>query len=139
MPKQRKKQLQELALKRVKALFSEAAIIFSHNPELANRYVQIARKTAMKVNLRLPRELKRKFCKHCYSYFQPGKTCRCRIHKSRITYYCLTCKKYTRMMLKGKKKSLIIPVSSAQHPKQPFCNPLQMYSKGRKYVKNICF
>jgi len=102
MHKQPKKQLQEIALARVKDLFKEAYLIFPRNPELSNRYIQIARKTAMKINLRLPKELKRKFCKHCYSYFVPGRTCRIRIHKSRVTYYCFTCKKYMRFMLPKK-------------------------------------
>ncbi|HLC63333.1 MAG TPA: ribonuclease P [Candidatus Nanoarchaeia archaeon] len=100
MAKKSKSQLKDLALKRVKDLFSEAEIIFPKNKELANRYIQIARKTAMKVNLKLPRNLKRKFCKHCYSYLVPGKTSRTRIHKSRVTIYCFTCKKYMRFMIK---------------------------------------
>jgi len=101
MAKKSKSQLKDLALKRVKDLFSEAEIIFPKNKELANRYIQIARKTAMKVNLKLPKNLKRKFCKHCYSYLVPGKTSRIRIHKSRVTIYCLTCKKYMRFMIKN--------------------------------------
>ena|SRR3989344_1488570 len=95
-----KRQLQEIALKRVKELFSEAKDIFSSNHKLADRYVMIARKTAMKVNLSFPRELKRKFCKHCYSYFMPSKTCRVRIHKNKVIYYCFNCKKYMRFVLK---------------------------------------
>lgn len=103
MPKFNKKQLQQLALTRVKEFFKEAQHIFPTHPHLADRYIQIARKTAMKVNLKLPRELKRRFCKHCYAYFVPGKTCRIRIHKSRVTYYCVACKKYMRFMLKKSK------------------------------------
>ena len=89
-----------IAQERIKILFEEAEKIFEKSPKLANRYIELARKIAMKVNLRLPRNLKRKFCKHCYSYLVPGKTSRTRIHKSRVTIYCFTCKKYMRFMIK---------------------------------------
>ena len=84
----------------VKKLFEEAKLQFNKNPELSNHYVKLARKAAMKVNLRFPRELKRKFCKHCYSYLVPGKNSRVRIHKSRVIYYCFNCKKFMRFVKK---------------------------------------
>lgn len=95
-----KKIKQEIALDRVKVLFKEARETFKTNSKLSQRYVDIARKTAMKVNLRMPRELKRKICKHCYSYLVPPKTCRVRIHKNKVIYYCLNCKNYIRFMIK---------------------------------------
>ena len=91
--KERKKVLQV-----INKLFEEAKFQFNKNPELSNKYVKLARKAAMKVNLRIPRELKRKYCKHCYSYLVPGKNSRVRIHKSRVIYYCFNCKKYMRFM-----------------------------------------
>jgi len=97
MKKNKEKQRKE-ALVLVKKLFEEAKSSFSKNPSLSNKYVKLARKTAMKVNLRLPRELKRRFCKHCYSYLVPGKNSRVRIHKSRVIYYCFNCKKYMRFL-----------------------------------------
>ena len=85
-------------IKIVEKLFEEARLQFNKNPELSNRYVKLARKAAMKVNLIIPRELKRKFCKHCYSYLVTGKNSRVRIHKSRIIYTCFNCKKYMRFL-----------------------------------------
>lgn len=90
----------KIALERVKQLFQEADLIFKENPERANRYVHLARKIAMKINLRFPKEIKRKFCKHCYSYLKPGVNCRVRNYKSRITIYCSNCKKFTRIPIK---------------------------------------
>ena len=88
------------ALEKIKILFSEAKVQFPENPELSNRYVKLARKLAMKFNITMPRELKRKFCKHCYSYLVPNKNCRVRIHKSRVIYSCNNCKKFMRFVLK---------------------------------------
>ncbi|MBI4159472.1 ribonuclease P [Candidatus Woesearchaeota archaeon] len=99
MPKRiPKKVKQDITLEKVKTLFKEASK--QKDPKLANRYINIARKAAMKINLRIPRELKRRFCKNCYSYLVPSKNCRVRIHKNKVIYYCLDCKKYMRYMLK---------------------------------------
>ncbi len=92
-----------IAKHRIRKLFSEADEIFPKNPELANRYIELARKIGMKMNLRLPKYLRRKFCKYCYHYLRPGINSRVRIHKHRIIIYCLSCKKYTRIPIKPKK------------------------------------
>lgn len=93
---QDKTYLQKIALERIKTLFHEAKNQFNKNPKLSNKYVQLARKIAMRVNLKLPKQYKRRFCKHCYSYLVPGKNSRVRIHKHRVIYYCFNCKKYMR-------------------------------------------
>ena len=90
--------LKKEVLSTVNNLFKLAEVVSRDNPKLANKYINLARKNAMKVNLKLPRNLKRKFCKHCYSYLVPGKNCRVRMHKSRIIYYCFNCKKYMRFV-----------------------------------------
>lgn len=96
----KKEFIKKEALEKIKTLFSEARIQFSRNQSLANRYVKLAREIAMKFKVKIPRELKRKFCKHCYHYLVPNKNCRVRIHKSRVIYYCFDCKKFMRFMLK---------------------------------------
>jgi len=99
--KKSKKQ-QDIAKKRISILFSEAKKSFNKDPKLANRYVELARKIAMKYKVRIPTQLKRKFCKHCYSYLVPSKNCRVRLQKSRIIYSCLNCKKFMRFPIKIK-------------------------------------
>ena len=90
----KKPNLKKIAEERVKTLFKEA----SKNPSMGNRYVQLARKIAMKVNLKFPRSLKRKFCKHCYSYFTSGNY-RVRTRNKMVVYYCLKCKRYMRFKI----------------------------------------
>jgi ribonuclease P protein subunit RPR2 len=82
--------IREIAVERMKILFSRAEAEFGEHPELSNRYVELARKISMKVNVPIPRELKRKFCKKCNHYMVPGKNCRVRIG-SRVRYTCLDC------------------------------------------------
>jgi len=98
----KKKPLQErrLALDRIEQLFREAEKVFKENPELSNRYVEHARKIAMKSKVRIRSELKKRFCKHCYSYIKPGINCRVRLTKKHLTYYCLGCKRLMRFPYK---------------------------------------
>ena len=98
-----KKLQKQIAQERIETLFLEAEKAFPTNKSLSNRYVTLARKIAMKVKTRIPRELKRKFCKHCYKYLFPGRNCRIRTREGKLIIYCLECKKYTRIML-GERK-----------------------------------
>jgi ribonuclease P protein subunit RPR2 len=94
-----KKQLlrqQQIARERIEILLNEAKKAFKSDAKQANRYVEIARRVAMKARIKVPSNLKRQFCKHCFSYLMPGKNCRVRLAGSKVVYYCLNCKKYTR-------------------------------------------
>jgi ribonuclease P protein subunit RPR2 len=98
--KSSKPHLREIALVRITILFREADAIFGQDPKLATTYVKIARRIAMKVNLRIPKPLKRKYCKHCYTYLKPGKNCRVRIRNKMVVYTCFNCKKYMRFLIR---------------------------------------
>jgi len=97
--KYNKKPSQEikLARQRIKKLFEQAEQRFGEDPKLSDRYVYLARKIAMKFKIRIPPELKRRFCKHCYSYLVPNKNCRVRIRNDKIIYSCFNCKKFMRL------------------------------------------
>ena len=98
-----KNSLKKLALERVTILLKEAEQAFNVDKELANSYVNKARKIAMKVNLKIPSDLKRKFCKHCNSFLVPGKNLRVRTKNKMVVYYCLECKRFSKFRLKSKK------------------------------------
>ncbi|MEK6969848.1 MAG: ribonuclease P protein component 4 [Nanoarchaeota archaeon] len=95
-----KKGQQEIAQERIKILFQQAAEVFPKNKALANRYVTLARKIAMKVKARIPLELKRRFCKHCYSYLQPGVNARVRTRAGKVIISCFECKKFMRIPIR---------------------------------------
>jgi ribonuclease P protein subunit RPR2 len=99
IPKAKQK---EIAKERVKILFQQAEEVFSRNKSLAHRYVTLARKVAMKVKIRIPIELKRKYCKHCYKFMMPGVNSRIRTRDGKVIISCLECKKFTRIPI-GKK------------------------------------
>lgn len=99
-----KKNQKATAKKRIQKLFSLAEKkAFSGDLNLANRYVQIARKISMRYLIPIPNEFKHRFCKHCYYYLLPDQNCRVRIHRGKLIIYCHNCNKFTRIPLKNTK------------------------------------
>ena len=101
------KATKQIALQRVRILFRLAREVVHEDPELAQRYVKIARKIAMRTKLRLPREYRRLVCRHCKSFILPGVNCRVRIQSRRephVVITCLNCGKHSRMPLKDREK-----------------------------------
>jgi ribonuclease P protein subunit RPR2 len=88
------------ALKQIKAYFKLAKELFNKDKKLADDYVRKARKIGMKNKVRIPSNLQKQFCKHCYCYLKPSVNCRIRLAKKRIIYYCLICKKFMRFPYK---------------------------------------
>jgi ribonuclease P protein subunit RPR2 len=96
-----KKIQKKIAKRRINRLFRLAKQnALSNRLNLADRYIDLARKISMRYLITMPIEHKRRFCKHCYSYLLPHVTGRIRVHKSKIVIYCYNCKKYTRIPLK---------------------------------------
>jgi len=97
----------QIALQRIQTLFGLAREKIREEPELAQRYVEIARKIAMRTKLRLPTEYRRMVCRHCKSFIYPGVNCRVRVQQRRephMVITCLVCGKITRIPLKGRSR-----------------------------------
>ena len=99
-PNLTKNKQKEIAKERINILFEQADKVFKENKSLANRYVTLARKIAMKVKVRIPQELKRKFCKHCYKFLKPGINAKVRTRDGKVIISCLECKKFTRIPIR---------------------------------------
>lgn len=96
----------QIALQRIHILFRLAREIIHKNSQLAQRYVEIARKIAMRTRVHLPREYRHMICKHCKSFILPCVNCRVRIQprrESHIVFTCLECMQFTRIPLREKK------------------------------------
>lgn len=91
---------QKIAKERIEILFKEAKKMFREDHHLSNRYVQLARKIAMKYKVKIRSELKRKYCKHCLSYLVPGTNCRVRTQRGYVIYFCNNCKEVMRFVYK---------------------------------------
>jgi ribonuclease P protein subunit RPR2 len=97
----------QIALERVHILFRLAKDVIHEDPELAQRYVRIACRIAMRTRLRLPNEYRHLMCRKCKSFILPGVNCRIRIQQRRephMVITCLNCGKHSRFPVKGEKK-----------------------------------
>ena len=94
-----------IAKERIKILFNLAEKEFKKHPGRSKRYVELARRIGLRYNLRLPKQLKRKFCKNCNTLLVPGFTSKVRISSKQkaVIIKCLECDKIYRYPY-GKKK-----------------------------------
>ncbi len=83
--------VRRIALERVERLLEMAKETWNEDPDRARRYVELARKIAMKGRVRLPRRLKRSFCKRCNAPLIPGETARVRLRTNRMPHVSVTC------------------------------------------------
>jgi ribonuclease P protein subunit RPR2 len=72
----------KIALERIDALFEEAIA----SPD-ADKYVDLARKIAMKCRIGIPKKYKMRYCSHCYSYG----TSKARAVRGNMVYHCSKC------------------------------------------------
>jgi ribonuclease P protein subunit RPR2 len=96
----------ELARERIEKLFALASECFGKKPQLANRYVDLARSIGMKCRVRIPPHLKMRFCKQCGSFLVAGVNSRVRIRpdgKGRVVITCLKCGMIKRYPMKREK------------------------------------
>jgi ribonuclease P protein subunit RPR2 len=82
---------QRIARERIQILFGLAEKELREHPERSRRYIELARKIGLRYNIRLSRELKKKFCKNCNTLLKPGLTCSVRIKNKTISIKCKNC------------------------------------------------
>jgi ribonuclease P protein subunit RPR2 len=92
----------KVAEERVKILLESALKLAGDDEDLARRQVELARRIAMKYNLRNQKVLKRYFiCRYCKKSLIPGIKSKIRVRKGKIKITCLVC---------GRTKRLILPL-----------------------------
>ena len=105
--KDSREKIKEIAQKRIERLFELAIEMLHERPDLSQRYVEIARKIAMRARVKLPREKRLLICRHCKKFIFPGVSSRIRIQKRRephIVITCLHCGGYMRIPLRKKER-----------------------------------
>ncbi len=97
-----------IAQERIEILMQRAEDVFSSDKKRANRYVELARKIAMRYNIRMPKKWKRRICKKCYAFLKPGVNCRIRTKDVKIIITCMECGHITRIPFQKEKKRKIL-------------------------------
>ena len=90
MLKREKRLERKIAKERIRILFEMMERMKDEDYDLARRYVELARRIAMKYRLKLPKRYKLLFCKKCLYPYKEGKF-RVRVRKSRVIITCLNC------------------------------------------------
>ena len=85
--------IKELVLKRIDSLFEQAASTFRLNAPRARRYMKLAMELSKKYNTTIPKHLKKKMCRKCFTYLYPGITLKVRKPKNKkiMLYVCTHC------------------------------------------------
>jgi len=83
------KREQKMALRRIRKLLELA--FSERREELARRYVELSRRIASRLRVRLPRDRKRWICKKCNSPLIPGRNAVVRVERGIIKIICLEC------------------------------------------------
>ena len=86
----------KIAKERISELFDQARQAFAAHPERSNRYVELARKIAMRQRVRIDREFRRQYCHHCYAFLVPGRNMRVRVHDGNVVVTCGSCNRKMR-------------------------------------------
>jgi len=100
-----KQKIDKVAKESINHLFQEAEKNFQEHPERSHRYAELASRIWLKYKISLQPEVKRRLCRKCRKFMVPGKTCKIRIHQSRVIYTCTLCGNIQRFPLKQKNKS----------------------------------
>lgn len=80
-----------IAQERIEVLFNRAEFFQPEDPELADRCVELARRISMRQRVRIPRKLRRRYCRRCHAYLVPGVNMRVRVHRGHVIVTCNRC------------------------------------------------
>jgi len=83
--------VQGIALERVYRLFELAGVEFKAHPERSDRYVELALKIGKRCNVSVPQELKKNYCKKCFSYLKEGANSKIRVGGGILKITCAKC------------------------------------------------
>jgi len=86
----------QVARERISVLFKQARQAFHEHPGWSNRYVELARRIAMRQRVRIGHEYRRQYCHHCYAFLVPGQNMRVRVHRGNVVVTCGICNKKMR-------------------------------------------
>jgi ribonuclease P protein subunit RPR2 len=90
-----------IARERITTLFALAEVEASRgHPDLANRYVTLARRIGTRYNVRLLPEFREMYCRGCSVFWSEGRTVRTRLRAGRRVRTCLRCGRVRRVRVR---------------------------------------
>jgi len=83
--------VRKIALERMEILINNAISNARTNPELSQRYGQLARRISTKHKIRMPYDLRIVFCKKCKSFIAPGINSKIRLGRTSVKSIRISC------------------------------------------------
>lgn len=94
MPLKRgREEVKRIARERIEILLNQALSVYREHPELANRYVALARRLSMRYKVRIPKFWRLFICRKCKGLMVPGFSGRVRLRRRREPHIAFTCLK----------------------------------------------
>ncbi len=87
---------QKIAVERMWRLIELAELQFEAHPKRSKRYTEIISQLSTRFRVRIPLEIKNRFCKHCHNYWKEGTNVTRRWKNESWNSVCGICKKLTR-------------------------------------------
>ena len=81
----------KIARQRIHRLFQLAKDVIHEDEQLAQHYINVARRVSMASRVRIPREYRWQMCRGCKKFILPGVNCRVRIQQRREPHVVITC------------------------------------------------
>ena len=102
---------QKIALERMWRLIELGEMQVDTHPARAKRYMELISQLSTRFRVRIPLEIKDRFCKHCHYYWKEGITVKRRLKKGTWNSVCGVCGKLTRrkagsQKIKNEKKEM---------------------------------
>lgn len=94
------KRKKEIADENIAHYFEQAKQRYATAPDLAHRYMAMARKMALRFRVRIPSDLRWRVCNKCCHYLVPAKNARVRVDKGMRIILCKDCKSISRFRYK---------------------------------------
>lgn len=98
--------IKDIAKERIEWLLNLADKVYYQNKDLSRRYVYLALRIARRARIKIPKELKWRICKKCFTLLKPGVNCRVRIRRGYIYIQCNNCGNLIRTPLSRRRKAM---------------------------------
>ena len=109
--KKNKNFIRQIALERMYRLMDLAIENWEKHSERSLDYLKLMKKIGMKNKVKIPKELKKLYCKKCFSLLLTGKDKETRIKDKKLSLKCKNCGKIKEIVPEKKKENFVLGVT----------------------------
>ncbi len=103
--------IQEIALERIYRLMDLAIENWTKHPERSLDYLKLMKKIGMRNKVRIPKEVKKLYCKKCFSLLLEGKDKEVRVKDKVLLVKCKNCGEVKKVFPEEKKENFVLCIT----------------------------